>query len=77
MTNSPDFIWHVTNLQAIYRNQTEAIREQRDGRISPFCFYQGLGTVGLPGDYTPPSRFVRAVYLKEHLEPAVPMKRKV
>ena len=34
------------------------------------AFGQGSGTIGLPGDYTPPSRFIRAAYLKEHLEPA-------
>ncbi len=40
------------------------------GGLTLSAFGQGSGTVGLPGDYTPPSRFVRAVFLKEHLETA-------
>ena len=28
--------------------------------------YRGLGCVGLPGDYSSPSRFVRGVYLSRH-----------
>lgn len=31
---------------------------------------QGSGMLGLPGDFTPPSRFVRAVALSQAAEPA-------
>lgn len=33
------------------------------------AFGQGSGLSGLPGDFTPPSRFVRAAVLKEHMKP--------
>ncbi|PRP50842.1 linear amide C-N hydrolase [Bacillus halotolerans] len=70
MTNSPDFIWHVTNLQQYTGIRPKQLESKEMGGLALSAFGQGLGTVGLPGDYTPPSRFVRAVYLKEHLVPA-------
>ncbi len=60
-TNSPPFDWHVTNLRN-YLNQTAmdvpplAIEGTT---ITPIG--EGTGMLGLPGDFTPPSRFVRAV----------------
>lgn len=60
MTNSPTFDWHMTNL----RNYI-ALTPRNVEPISVFGktlkpFGQGSGMLGLPGDFTPPSRFVRA-----------------
>jgi choloylglycine hydrolase len=63
ITNSPDFTWHLTNLRN-YVNLTpkNVLTSDFDGpRLSQFG--QGSGMLGLPGDFTPPSRFVRAVAL--------------
>lgn len=60
LTNSPNFEWHMKNLRN-YINLTSVNAKplQIDGlTLSPFG--QGSGMVGLPGDFTPPSRFVRA-----------------
>jgi choloylglycine hydrolase len=61
MSNSPSFDWHVTNL-ANYINLTvtNVPPIEIDGRQVK-SFGQGSGMLGLPGDFTPPSRFVRAV----------------
>lgn len=59
-TNSPTFDWHMTNLRNyinLTANNIPAIT-QNGVTFSPFG--QGSGMVGLPGDFTPPSRFVRA-----------------
>lgn len=61
ITNSPTFDWHLTNLRN-YLNltATNVPQLQLEGRtLAPFG--QGTGLLGLPGDFTPPSRFVRAV----------------
>lgn len=61
MTNAPTFDWHMTNL-ANYVNEavTSLPPLVIDGKkISTLG--QGSGMLGLPGDFTPPSRFVRAV----------------
>lgn len=60
LTNSPGFDWHMTNLRN-YINLTpfNAPPLKVEGlTLAPFG--QGSGMVGLPGDFTPPSRFVRA-----------------
>ena len=33
-----------------------------------YSFGQGAGTLGLPGDYTPPSRFIRAAFQKTYTD---------
>lgn len=59
-TNSPTFDWHLTNLRNFINLtpfNTNSIT-LRDVKLVPFG--EGSGMVGLPGDFTPPSRFVRA-----------------
>ncbi len=66
LANSPDFLWHMTNLRN-YMNVTPTQMEAiKWNSFSLMPFGQGAGTFGLPGDYTPPSRFVRAAFIKSH-----------
>ena len=61
LTNSPSFDWHMTNL-GNYANLSATNTEPLDlsgKKVNGFG--QGTGLLGLPGDGTPPSRFVRAV----------------
>jgi choloylglycine hydrolase len=61
ITNSPTFDWHLTNLSN-YVNLSETNVPPLDVAGKRFHgFGQGTGMLGLPGDFTPPSRFVRAV----------------
>ena len=61
MSNSPTFDWHMTNLSN-YVTITDNNIEKIDlaGKVIK-GLGQGSGMLGLPGDFTPPSRFVRAV----------------
>ena len=63
LTNSPGFEWHITNL-ANYVNL-------HPGAAESFSMAEGLtvkplgggsAMLGLPGDFTPPSRFIRAAF---------------
>ena len=59
MTNAPNFPWMVTNLRN-YIGMSPAILEAKDFagiKLKPTG--HGSGMWGLPGDITPPSRFVR------------------
>lgn len=59
MTNRPDFEWQMNNLRN-YINLDAADKKDRtiNGmKIEPTGV--GSGMLGLPGDWTPPSRFVR------------------
>ena len=61
MSNSPGFDWHMTNLRN-YVNFSPANRPPLDlGSLKLEGFGQGTGMLGIPGDFTPPSRFIRAV----------------
>lgn len=69
MTNSPSFDWHMTNL-GNYVNETVSNVPQIDvGGEAIKSLGQGSGMLGLPGDFTPPSRFVRAVAFSQSALP--------
>lgn len=66
LTNSPDFKWHMTNLRNYVNlsyNNAQTLELTGDLTLTPLG--QGSGMLGLPGDFTPPSRFVRAVTLSQ------------
>ncbi len=63
MTNNPTFDFHLTNLRQ-YMNVTSASAVNRFSErlsLTPFC--NGLGAIGLPGDLSSASRFVRAAFM--------------
>jgi choloylglycine hydrolase len=70
VTNSPTFDWHMTNLSN-YVNLTVSNVPRLDVAGTELKgFGQGSGMLGIPGDFTPPSRFVRAVAFSKSALPA-------
>ena len=61
ITNAPTFDWHVTNLRNYVNMTVNNVPPVDIKGIKLAGFGQGTGMLGLPGDFTPPSRFVRAV----------------
>lgn len=61
LTNSPPFDWHMTNLSNYANLSAVNVAPLDLSGIKVNTFGQGSGLVGLPGDYTPPSRLIRAV----------------
>jgi choloylglycine hydrolase len=61
VTNSPAFDWHMTNLRNYVNFSMTNVPPVKLGSVTLLPFGQGSGMLGLPGDFTPPSRFVRAV----------------
>lgn len=62
LTNSPGFEWQTTNLNNYVNLRAGAAPAQDLGTVKLFPFGAGSGFLGLPGDVTPPSRFVRAFF---------------
>lgn len=62
LTNSPAFPWQTTNLNNYVHMQTGEVHPQNLGGTALKAFGAGSGMWGLPGDITPPSRFVRAFF---------------
>ena len=61
VTNSPAFGWHMTNLRNYVNFSMTSAPPVQLGPVKLLPTGQGSGMLGLPGDFTPPSRFVRAV----------------
>jgi choloylglycine hydrolase len=60
ITNSPTYDWHIIN-QRNYLNLSTIPNSSKN--FEPYTLKPiggGSGLIGLPGDFTPPSRFVRA-----------------
>jgi len=67
MCNSPDYLWHKTNLRNYISVSPEDLppKEWLGEIFAPF----GVGTAGshgLPGGYSSPARFVNLAYAKEN-----------
>lgn len=67
MANSPDFNWHMTNLRNYMNVSTSQQNEVYWKNVSLTPFGQGAGTLGLPGGFTSPERFIRTAFLKTHV----------
>ena len=68
LTNNPPFEFHMTNL-CNYMNLTAEYPQNRlSDKIELSPYGNGFGAIGLPGDYSPSARFVRAVFMKFNSE---------
>jgi choloylglycine hydrolase len=64
-TNAPPFDWHVTNLRNyVNLSATNVAPLELDG-VEIKGLGEGTGLLGLPGDWTPPSRFIRATAIAQ------------
>lgn len=57
LTNNPTFDYHLMNIQN-YHGLHEGARSEDDYSL-------GMGAIGLPGDFSSSSRFVRAAFVRE------------
>ena len=64
LTNSPGIEWHWANLNNYINLQPGNAPEHAFGVLEMKNFGHGSGMLGLPGDFTPPSRFVRATFFQ-------------
>jgi choloylglycine hydrolase len=70
LTNSPTFDWHMTNLVNYANLSPQMAKPVTLDGVTLNSFGQGSGGFGLPGDFTPPSRFVRAVAFEQSAVPS-------
>lgn len=61
VTNAPAYDWHITNLRNYVNLSVTSVPPLVLDGVKLTQLGQGAGMHGLPGDFTPPSRFVRAV----------------
>ena len=65
LTNSPPFRWHLNNLSNYVNLSPVNIPDLQLGPLTIENFGQGSGLLGLPGDMTSASRFVRAAVFSQ------------
>jgi choloylglycine hydrolase len=70
ITNSPTFDWQMTNLRNYVNFSPSNVPPVKLGSVTLQPFGQGSGMLGIPGDFTPPSRFVRAVAFSQSVFPS-------
>ena len=63
MTNAPRFPWQLTNLRQYVGMTSEKPEPYKMSGLTFSATGHGSGMFGLPGDLTPPSRFVRLAIL--------------
>lgn len=61
ITNAPTYDWHEINLRNYLNLSAVALPSKKIDEMNFAPLGGGSGMIGLPGDFTPPSRFVRAV----------------
>lgn len=70
LTNSPNFEWQRVNLNNYINLTAEDVNPEPIADVKLIATGTGSGMLGLPGDYTPPSRFVRTVALTQSALPS-------
>ena len=66
LTNSPPFDFQMQYLNLFMGLSNNPVENRFSKEISFQKFSRGMGALGLPGDLSSPSRFVRAVFTKVH-----------
>ena len=66
LTNNPPFPYHLTHLSHYRALRTDTPENRFDPALDLPAYSRGMGGIGLPGDLSSASRFVRAAFMKAH-----------
>ncbi len=66
LTNNPPFEYQLENFKKYESLRNDNKNIEKDENIPYVSYCQGLGAVGLPGDVSSMSRFVRAAFFKKN-----------
>lgn len=64
ITNAPGFEWHLANLNNYVNLRPGSAESYKLGDVTLEPIGGSSAMLGLPGDFTPPSRFVRAAFFR-------------
>lgn len=68
LTNNPPYPYHLMNLNNYRSISTRTGENSFCPELELDVYGQGMGAMGLPGDASPMSRFVRCAFLKSHAD---------
>ena len=64
LTNNPPFPYHLYHLRSHMHVSAQPATNRFSQQLPLEAFSNGMGSLGLPGDYSSASRFVRAAFVK-------------
>ncbi len=64
LTNNPTFNYHLTNLNNYMSLSEEASKNNLSNKLELENYSLGMGALGLPGDFSSSSRFIKAAFVK-------------
>ena len=70
LTNNPPFSYHVTNVTNFMHLDSNPPKNNLCPNIKLTPYSRGMGAIGLPGDFSSASRFVKALYVKNNTQEA-------
>ena len=70
LTNEPPFPYHAASIASYLHLSSEPPENKLAPSVDIAPLSRGAGALGLPGDLSSPSRFIRAVFMKEHADKA-------
>ena len=66
MTNAPSFDFHLMSLNNYMSLSNGDAKNTFSKNLNLNCYSKGMGAIGLPGDYSSVSRFVKATFVKDN-----------
>ena len=66
LTNNPPFDFHTVNIANFASLSSTSPENKLCPEVELPRYSRGMGAIGLPGDYSSPSRFARATFVKNH-----------
>ena len=64
LTNEPPFPYHLTNLQNYMHLTSDEVVNRFAPSLNMKAYSRGMGAIGLPGDLSSTSRFIKATFTK-------------
>ena len=68
LTNNPPFIYHKENVNNYMSLNTSSATNNFDQKLNLTNYSYGMGLLGLPGDYSSTSRFIKALFIKNNMQ---------
>ncbi len=70
LTNEPSFPYHTEHICDFMPLDSRQPRNNLCPTVELSHYSRGMGAIGLPGDFSSSSRFIRAVFAKNHTDPS-------
>ena len=68
LTNNPPFPYHITRICDFMNLSSSSPKNTLTSSLKLSAYSRGMGSIGLPGDFSSSSRFIRSAFAKNHTD---------